>query len=44
MKLNQVLSIVNQVEKSKFITSLDRLCLDAAKNNKALAKKIDNID
>jgi hypothetical protein len=44
MKLNQVLSLVNQVEKSKFITSLDKLCLDAAKNNKALAKKIDNID
>jgi hypothetical protein len=44
MKLNQVLSIVNQVEKSKFITSLDKLCLDAAKNNKELAKKIDNID
>ena len=44
MKLNQVLSIVNQVEKSKFITSLDKLCFDAAKSNKALAKKIDNID
>ncbi len=44
MKLNQVLSIVNQVEKSKFITSLDKLCLDAAKNNKKLAKTIENID
>jgi hypothetical protein len=44
MKLNQVLSIVNQVEKSKFITSLDKLCLDAAKSNKKLAKTIDNID
>ena len=44
MKLNQVLSIVNQVEKSKFITSLDRFCLDAAKSNKKLAKTIDNID
>ncbi|MEH6446600.1 MAG: hypothetical protein V7784_22105, partial [Oceanospirillaceae bacterium] len=44
MKLNQVLSIVNQVEKSKFITSLDKLCLDAAKNNKKLAKTIDGID
>ena len=44
MKLNQVLSIVNQVEKSKFITTLDKLCMDAAKSNKALAKKIDNID
>jgi hypothetical protein len=44
MKLHQVLSIVNQVEKSKFITSLDRLCLDAAKINKKLAKTIDGID
>ncbi|WP_149981985.1 hypothetical protein [Pseudoalteromonas rhizosphaerae] len=44
MKLNQVLSIVNQVEKSKFISCLDRLCSDAAKNNKTLAKTIDNID
>ncbi|WP_372761181.1 hypothetical protein [Pseudoalteromonas sp.] len=44
MKLNQVLSIVNQVEKSKFISCLDRLCTDAAKNNKKLAKTIDNID
>jgi uncharacterized FlaG/YvyC family protein len=44
MKLNQVLSIVNQVEKSKFISCLDRLCSDAAKNNKKLAKAIDNID
>ena len=26
MKLNRVLSIVNQVEKSKFISCLDRLC------------------
>lgn len=44
MKLNQVLSLVNQVEKSKFITSLDKLCLDAAKSNKKLAKTIENID
>lgn len=44
MKLNQVLSIVNQIERSKFITNLDRLCFDTAKNNKTLAKKIDNID
>jgi hypothetical protein len=44
MKLNQVLSIVNQVEKSKFITSLDKHCSDAATNNKKLSKTIDNID
>ncbi|MFT5995571.1 MAG: hypothetical protein ACI9RV_001152, partial [Glaciecola sp.] len=43
MKLNQVLSIVNQVEKSKFITSLDKRFFDIAKNNKALTKKIENI-
>jgi len=44
MKLNQVLSIANQVEKSKFITNLDKLCFDAAKNNEKLAKRIENID
>jgi TATA-box binding protein (TBP) (component of TFIID and TFIIIB) len=44
MKLNQVLSIVNQVEKSEFITSLDKLSLDAAESNKKLAKTIENID
>lgn len=44
MKLNQVLSIINQVEKSKFITSLDKLCLDAAKSDKKLAKSIEKID
>jgi hypothetical protein len=44
MKLNQVLSIVNQVEKSKFIKNLDKLYFDAAKSNKKLAKRIDNID
>jgi hypothetical protein len=44
VKLNQVLSIVNQVEKSKFITSLDKLCTDAATKNKKLSKTIENID
>lgn len=44
MKLNQVLSVVNQVEKSKFISSLDRICTDAAKDNKKLASTIENID
>ncbi|TMP42286.1 hypothetical protein CWB96_21410 [Pseudoalteromonas citrea] len=44
MKLNQILSIVNQVEKAKFISTLDRLCSDAAKNNNKLAQTIDNID
>ncbi|WP_409439710.1 hypothetical protein [Psychromonas sp. GE-S-Ul-11] len=44
MKLNQTLSIVNQVEKSKFISCLDRMCTDIAKDNKKLAKAIDNID
>ncbi len=44
MKLNQVLSNVNQVERSKFITCLDRHCSDAVANNKKLSKTIDNID
>ena len=44
MKLNQVLSIVNQVDKSKFIISLDKLCFDAAKSNNKLTKTIDKID
>lgn len=44
MKLNQVLSVVNQVEKSKFITILDKLCSDSAKSNRELAKRIESID
>jgi len=44
MKLNQVLSSVNQVEKSKFITCLDKLCFDAAKSNETLSQSIENID
>lgn len=44
MNLNQVLSTVNQVEKAKFISSLDRLCSEVAQTNKAIAKRIDNID
>ena len=44
MKLNQVMLTVTQREKSKFITMLDKLCLDAAKSNKTLAKKIESID
>ena len=44
MKLNQVLSSVNQVEKSKFITCLDKLCIDVGKNNTSISKSIENID
>ena len=44
MNLNQVLSTVNQVEKAKFISSLDRLCSEVAQTNKAIAKRIENID
>ena len=44
MKLNQLLSLINQVEKSKFITNLDKLCTSAAQDNKSLAKSIDKID
>lgn len=44
MKLNQILSIVNQVEKAKFISSLDKLCGEAAQTDKKLAKRIESID
>ncbi|WP_371186937.1 hypothetical protein [Thalassotalea maritima] len=44
MKLNQVLSAVNQFEKSKFITSLDKLCNSAGGNEKKLARVIEKID
>lgn len=44
MNINQVLSTVNQVEKAKFISNLDRLCCDAAQTDKKLAKRIESID
>ncbi|ALS97557.1 hypothetical protein [Lacimicrobium alkaliphilum] len=44
MKLSQVLSSINQIEKSKFISCLDRLCSNAAQTDKVLAKSIERID
>jgi hypothetical protein len=44
MKLSSILSTVNQVEKSKFINFLDRICSDAITHDKALAKRVDNLD
>jgi len=44
MKLSQVLSNINQVEKSKFITCLDKLCSSAAASDKQLAMSVNKID
>lgn len=44
MKLSQVLSQINQVERSKFINCLDKLCSAATINDAELADKLSNID
>lgn len=44
MKLSNILSTVNQVEKSKFINFLDRICSEAIIHDKELAKRINNLD
>ncbi|MEP0073085.1 MAG: hypothetical protein ABJE79_10300 [Marinomonas sp.] len=44
MKLSNILSAVNQVEKSKFINFLDRICNEAITHDKELAKRINNLD
>lgn len=44
MKLSSILSTVNQVEKSKFINGLDRICSEAIKSDKQLANRINQID
>lgn len=44
MKLNQVLSSINQVEKSKFISCLDKLCSGAISDDKQLASSVSKID
>ncbi|KIO38185.1 hypothetical protein [Shewanella sp. cp20] len=44
MKLSQVLSSINQVEKSKFISCLDKLCTSALPNDKQLARSVSKID
>lgn len=44
MKLANILSAVNQVEKSKFINFLDRICSEATIHDKELAKRINSLD
>jgi len=44
MKLSQVLSSINRVEKSKFISCLDRLCSSAIHNDKQLANSVNKLD
>ncbi|WP_417657412.1 hypothetical protein [Pseudidiomarina aestuarii] len=44
MKLSNVLSAVNQIEKSKFINFLDRVCTEASESDKVLAKRISNFE
>ncbi|WP_108945869.1 hypothetical protein [Shewanella halifaxensis] len=44
MKLSQVLSSINQVEKSKFISCLDKLCSGAIHHDQKLAKSVNKID
>lgn len=44
MKLNQVLSHINQVERAKFVSCLDRICSVEMSTNKKLAKSISQID
>ena len=44
MKLSNVLSLVNQVEKSKFINAIDRICNEAVKHDKKIAAQLDKLD
>ena len=44
MKLSQVLSSINQVEKSKFISCLDKLCSSASHNDKQLVNSVKKMD
>lgn len=44
MKLKNVLSTVNQIEKSKFLNFLDKVCSEAAENDSEINKKIRKID
>ncbi|XAW90469.1 hypothetical protein ABDK09_13790 [Vibrio sp. CDRSL-10 TSBA] len=43
MKLNQVLNHTNQVERSKFVNCIDKLCQDN-KSDPELAKQLNKID
>jgi len=44
MKLNQVLSSLNQIEKSKFINLLDRLCSSAESGNSMVSETLDRVN
>lgn len=44
MKLQQALVSLNQIEKSKFINCIDKLCTSAATGNKAVAASLDKIN
>lgn len=44
MKLQQVLSILNQIEKSKFINCLDKLCCSAESCNSTVSKTLDKVN
>jgi len=44
MKLANVLSTINQIEKSKFLNFLDKVCNESAAKDKEINKKIKNID
>ena len=44
MKLQQVLTHTNQVERSKFVNCIDKLCSIHAEKDKNLAKQLSNID
>lgn len=44
MKLQQVLSSLNQIEKSKFINNLDKLCTDAEADNEHVTKTLEKLN
>lgn len=44
MKLASILSVVNQVEKSKFLNFVDKVCSEATSHNKTLAKRVNSLD
>ncbi|MBZ9612305.1 hypothetical protein [Rheinheimera maricola] len=44
MKLSHVLSTLNQIEKSKFITCLDKLCSSAAPGDEVISKALSKVN
>ena len=44
MKLSSILAAVNQVEKSKFVNFLDKVCSEAIEHDKELAKRVRSLD